>query len=159
VQVPKEGQAPIEFPYQPPDEYDYKVVFSFAGVGTNNTVVQMVSFQGKPFIRAMGRGGFTFLYFRGGGSRFSRTKITSWAPQNGKRYTSIVKVRKDGAQAYFDGQLVGELKTDYEDLQVQPFWALRSRELLGVGTDETVVTFHSAEVAEITGTGKRTRDD
>jgi hypothetical protein len=84
----------------------------------------------------------------------SGRRATAWI-QNGRRYTSVVKVRKDGVQVYLDGKLITELKTDYSNLAVNGEWQSRRGDTIGVGSWASPTIFYSVEVTEITGKGQQ----
>ena len=69
----------------------------------------------------------------------------------GVRHTSLVKVRKDRIQAFVDGQLVVEHKTDYRDLSRQDDWSFRNNDKLGLGTWNQPTHFHRVELIDQTG--------
>jgi hypothetical protein len=150
----------LEFPYQPPAEYDFRVVFSRLS-GANN-VSQVLSRQGKGFIWIMELGqsrcGFGLcrgLWITDAGNP-SITPVASTQNDAGS-HTSVLEVRKDRVRCFFDGKLVRDHKTDYSDLSMNPDWKLRSEQLLGVATWESVTEFQRVDVIEVTGKGKKTR--
>jgi len=150
----------LEFPYQPPAEYDFRVVFSRLS-GANN-VSQVLSRQGKGFTWIMelglSRGGFGLC--RGlwitDAANPSISPIVATQNDPGP-HTSVLEVRKDRVRCFFNGKLVRDYKTDYSDLSMNPEWKLRSEQLLGLGTWESVAEFQRVEVIEVSGKGKRLR--
>jgi hypothetical protein len=150
----------LEFPYQPPAEYDFRVVFSRVSGGNN--VSQILSRQGKGFIwimeLALSRGGFGLC--RGmwitDAANPSLTELTAQQNDAGP-HTSVLEVRKDRIRCFFNGKLVRDYKTDYADLSMNPDWKLRSEQLLGLGCWESPTEFHRVDVIEVSGKGKRTR--
>ncbi len=150
----------LEFPYQTPAEYDFRVVFSRVSGGNN--VSQFLSRQGKGFIwimeLALSRAGFGLC--RGmwvtDAANPSMTELAATQNDAGP-HTSILEVRKDRIRCFFNGKLVREHKTDYSDLSMNPDWKLRSEQLLGLGCWESPTEFHRADVIEVTGKGKKTR--
>jgi len=73
--------------------------------------------------------------------------------ENGRRYAALVQVRKDGLKAYLDGKLVGEYKTNYKDLSMDPSWRLTDPRVLGLGTCNASA-FYAVRVLEVGGRGK-----
>jgi len=148
------GEEKLQLPYEPPAEYDYRITFT-KETGTN-CVVQMLASGDIPFIWVMGNSGnFTFHYVKSAG--LGPNKTTVQRPnglKNGRRHTSFIKVRKDGCEAFLDSRSVSKWETDYADVSVQPWWLLRDKSLLGVGTGDSRTLFHSIEVKEVSGTGK-----
>ncbi len=74
---------------------------------------------------------------------------------NGRRYLSVVKVRKSGVQVFIDGKLADEWKTDYHDMSLPNGYSLPTQRTLGLATWDSPTIFYSAKVIEITGVGKR----
>jgi hypothetical protein len=74
-------------------------------------------------------------------------------PAIGRRYSSVVKVRRDGIKAYLDGELVAQYKTDGSDLAVKKEWSIGDRSL-GLGTSGSRIKFQLIEIHEISGRGK-----
>jgi hypothetical protein len=150
----------LEFPYQPPAEYDFRVVFS--RVDGSNNVSQILSRQGRGFLWIMelglSRGGFGLC--RGkwitDAANPSMTDLGTTQNDAGP-HTSVLEVRKDRVRCFFNGKLVRDYKTDYGDLSMNPDWKLRSEQLLGVACWESPTEFHRADVIEISGKGKKTR--
>ena len=146
------GEERIQIPYEPPEEYDYQITFTKVGT---NCVVQNCVGGGQPFIWVMGDSGtFTFHYVKGAGIGANKTTVKESSGISDKRkYVSLVKVRKTGAEAYLNGKLITKWQTDYSDLEPAGFWALRNRKCLGIGAGSTKVTIQAVEVKEVTGTG------
>ncbi len=147
------GDERIEIPYEPPEEYDFRITFTKTGT---NCVIQMLSEAGASFIWVMGAsGGFTFHYVKGAGTGPNKTTVQMPPGIKDKhRYTSLVRVRKSGVEALLDGKVVTKWVTDYSDVVPAQFWALRNRHLLGVGTGASKTLFHTIEVKEVSGSGK-----
>ncbi|HZE96364.1 MAG TPA: hypothetical protein VE981_05030 [Planctomycetota bacterium] len=147
----------IEFPYQPPEEYDFRIVFTRRG-GEILDVFQILAGGGKQFLWLSGgkNGVFGFGMVQG-----------KWAPQPVNptfvrgpttgvadvTQTSLVEVRKDGVKAYLDGKLISQWKV-YSDFSMNASYALRDEKRLGIGTYRTVTAFQKIEVVEVTGKGK-----
>ena len=147
------GEERIQIPYEVSEEYDFQITFT--KTGGDGVVVQILSGNGHPFIWAMNGGGsFTFHYLKGAGIGANKTTVKTDGLKDNKRYTSVLKVRKNGVQAFLDGKLISKWDTDFSDSTPAGFWALRNKNALGVGNGGTKVTFHSIEVREVTGKGK-----
>ena len=65
-----------------------------------------------------------------------------------------MRVRKNGVEALLDGKVMSKWDTDYSDASPAPFWSLRDRSLLGLGTGSSKTVFHAIEVKEVSGPGK-----
>lgn len=150
----------LEIPYQPPEEYDFRIVITRRS-GEMLDAFQILSYGGKNFMWcSAGRtGNFGFGMCKG-----------KWAPDPtnpsyvkgpttgdaGVTQTSLVEVRKDGVKAYLDGKLISQWKT-YADLSMNSGWALHDEKRLGIGTWKTAIAFQKIEVVEISGKGKLLR--
>jgi hypothetical protein len=142
----------IEVSYEPPAEYDYKVVFERH---SGNDDISLICYaNAHQFSWNMGAGGNTaagFSYIRSDNPtvvHFDQLLI------NGQKYTCIVKVRRSGVQAYLDDKLISELKGDYADLAPDPNAVVAHKNTLGLLSYASPTTFYKVEVKEISGQGK-----
>jgi hypothetical protein len=148
----------LAFPYEPPEEYDFEVVFE--RISGNDLVGQICASGGHQFLWGMSGWG-------GGISAFDRVgdKDGDAGPTRREfgfaagRHTSIVKVRRGGVEAWVDGRLIDEWKTDYSDMTVNPGLAIPNRNGLAILTFKSPTVFSSAAVTEISGTGKVTKSE
>ncbi len=141
--------AKIQIPYEPPREYDVRMVFTCkAGF---RQVSHMLTHAGKSFGFIMGaqKGSMMGLEIIAGKDVSKNPTLTMVAMQTGRRYTSIVQVRSDGIKAFLDSELVAEWKTDYYDMSMVENWALRDDNHLGFGSYKTPTFFHSLEILEV----------
>jgi hypothetical protein len=154
-----DSETRLELPYQPPEEYMFRVEFSRTG---GNAVYQAVSKSGTGVFFVMGgnhnvdtglekvRG----LNLRDGPARVD-LPLT-----DGRRYVGIVEVRNGRLRAFVDGKVVVDWKTDYRDLSYLDSnrgWQPRDPILLAVGAYQTTVTFDHIELLELAGHGKGVR--
>ena len=147
--------ARLEIPYQPPEEYDYKMIFT-----RNNgwdTVMQCFGHAHTTLGWGMAMWGNELNMFRCVSWFEGTNPTTVWAKefiQNGKQYESIVQVRKQGYAAFIDGKLISFWDRGYKNGAHAPKeWKLPTPGLLGIGSSSSQTTFHSLQVLEITGTG------
>ncbi len=147
------GSARIEFPYQPPDEYDYQIVFArVSGVCT----VQTCSAAGHQFEWVMDAYGHLMGFDLINGQHVQGNPSAKPCKLlNGQRYVSVVKVRKSGVQAYIDSKFATEWKTDFNDMSLSDTNKLHNQNTLGFAFYESPTIVYSAKVIEITGVGKR----
>jgi hypothetical protein len=150
----------IEIPYQPPEEYDFRVEFSRGR--------REIAGAGLQFLAKAGRE-FAWVFFSAsktsknlfGFSGFNGTSVpekTEFFPDHESgRHISLVEVRNDSLRAYFNGKLVVECKPNYADADLRSDRRLHSRGVLGLGC-QSRTTFHRVEVREVTGKGKFTRN-
>jgi hypothetical protein len=118
-------------------------------------VVQNLVGNGRPIIWVMSNSGmFTFHYLKGAGIGSNKTTVKEPSGISDKRrYVSLLKVRKNGVEAFLNGKSVSKWTTDFSDAEPAGFWALKNRKRLGVGAGSTKVTLLAVEVREVTGRG------
>ena len=147
--------ARIEFPYTPPEEYDFRIEFTQPVAGN---VGQVLFANGHQFGWYMGayvnsRAGFQMI--DGKAMPENPTGVKSSLQAN-HTYVSLVTVRKNGVKAYLDGQLLSQWTTDFHDMSLFPDSKLRGTDVLGVWTAAATTTFLKVEVREISGPGTST---
>lgn len=152
--------ARVEFPYEPPAEYDLKMVF-IRNDGTTD-VFATLSKDRRAFNWSMGAGqehyGFGLYKSYWVADPASPAAITiPNAITNGKVHTALVQVRKDALKGFLDGKLIKELAQPYSDLSVHGQLRLRNDSILGVGSYNASTTFIKIELVEVTGKGKKSR--
>ena len=147
-----EGEERIQIPYQPPEEYDYRITFTKTGT---NCVIQIMPGMETPFIWAMdAKGLYTFRYLKGTGIGSNKTSVQKPPGiKDNHRYTSLLRVRKNGVDALVENKQMTQWETDYSDVADGPWWALKNKKLLGLGTGASKTVFHTIEVKEVTGSG------
>ncbi|MCX6897380.1 MAG: SUMF1/EgtB/PvdO family nonheme iron enzyme [Verrucomicrobia bacterium] len=151
------GVACLELPYRPPDEYDFRIVFTPRGPGVNGC--QHIAIAGKQFVWNFGAGKgrlFGFEEVDGQTVQASPLSVVGEPMRPGKRYTSLVEVRHGRVRSYLDGRLLVELNPEQVALNAGDHWRLRDGSRLGVGT-QNQCTYHAIEVREVTGKGTFTR--
>ena len=150
----------IEIPYQPAEEYDFKIVFTPLDDRPSDSgdIIQMLSKSGKPFLFMMGGWGNKISgieTMHGKRVLANNTMVQKRSTlQKGQTYTAVVQVRNDSLQAYLNGRLfVKVLKPDYREMSIYENWSLRNNTLLGLGSFGAT-RFSKIEVLEIKGKGK-----
>ena len=73
---------------------------------------------------------------------------------NGRRYTSVVQVRKTGIKTFLEGNLMLEWKTGAGPATRNSRTAALPRNWLGLGSVNSLTVFHKAELLEVSGKGK-----
>jgi predicted Ser/Thr protein kinase len=147
----KTERAKLAVRYQPPAEYDYRVVFSrIQGIGDVNLIL---SKGGRSFAWCMGgmgntQGGFGSIRGRWAPEKGNPSRV-KLAIEPGRIYEARVEVRRTGVTAFLNGDQVCEWLTDYTDLSLDGPWSLHDDNKLGVGTFTSPTRFHSIEVREI----------
>jgi len=146
----------IEIPYEPPAEYDFHVAFTRKeGAGDVNQVLWV---QDRACVWQMGAFANTVFGFGTVAGRTAGNNPTTVRRplETGRRYRSTVQVRRQGVQAFLDGQRVASWN-EPGSLGMDPVWTLPSLARLGLGTFESPTIFHAAVLAEISGKGRPTR--
>ena len=141
----------VQIPYEPPEEYDFIVVFSQPRVRRSVGMILP-----NPL-------GDNFFWEFGGTSRWFN--LTSRPPRRvrpGQRfmantaYTSVVEVRRDRIRCLLDGKEIVNHPTDFKDLTPDVFRKMPNPRVLGVSCDDPTV-FHYVRVVEMSGPGKKAR--
>ena len=149
--------AHFELPYAPPPEYMFRI--EFTRIEGNHHLSQCLVTPTTSFAFTIAESnewvGLECVHgklMRDGPEKLQVPKCL----ENGRRYVSIVEIRKDRVRGYLDGKLSIDWKTDYSDLSpiFFPEWASRNKALLGLIVLDGVTLFHRAEVLELTGEGK-----
>jgi hypothetical protein len=146
--------ARLNIPYQPPQEYDFRV--DFTRTSGDNCMTQIFTHQNSACLVLFGwKGAFSgFQQINNQNADKNPTGVKDLPTANGQRHTSIVKVRKHSLEAWLDGNLIIHYDTDGQDLGAKD-WKIDAP--LGVGTQQSPTTFHTIEITEITGHGKPLR--
>jgi hypothetical protein len=141
--------------YQPPAEYDFRIEFTRRG-GTVD-VTQLLEVSGRGVIWAMGAFHNTVAGFgRVSGAWLDLNPTGVKAKDmlaDGRRYESVVRVRKGGVEAYLDGRRVTQYIGDPARLSLEQNWEIPAG-MLGIGSYQSPTTFHVIEVIEVSGPGK-----
>jgi hypothetical protein len=150
----------IEIPYKPSEEYDFRI--KFTPLGATPTMSLILVKGGNSFAYAMGASGNKWVGFDmidgKSGSEHPSTVKKDNCLESGRTYTATIKVRRDQVSSYLDDKLIVNLKTDGKNLSIHPANALRDNSLLGFANFyQTSVTYHTIEVIEVSGSGKRIR--
>jgi len=152
--------ARLRLPYEPPEEYDFTIVFTRQD--GNDAVTQILAKSGIHFSWQLGgAGNRKFGFSAVGGLSLSATEnptTVDASVDNGKTYTSLVQVRKDGVKAFVNGKLMSQHKTNYKDMGLTASWIVPDTRALGVGSQGSPTVFRSIQVLEVTGKGKVLRD-
>ncbi len=149
--------ARIEIPYQPPEEYDFRVTFTRAS--GNDAILLVLSNPSAQcqFTWILGGWGntvsaLTQLGLRSADNNPTTLRKLRWL-LNRNKYLAVVQVRKGRVRLLLNNELVTEWKTDYTDLSPAPYHDLRNKNFLGVGSWASSTIFHKIEVLELSGPG------
>lgn len=147
----------IQLAYHPPAEYDFCTEFSREQ--GNDYVAMILAVHDRQFAWIMAAWGtwMAFNEVNGLGPRKNKTGVhVSALFENGKRNQVIVKVRTSGLEAYLNGKLISQWKTDYSDMGG---YTLKDKNALGLAANNTLTKFYRVEVTEITGSGTVGREN
>jgi len=150
----------LELPYQPSEEYDFQVKFTPQDSNISG-IMQILYKSGHSFAWSVGGWGnkaygFDMIDGKSGLEHQSTIKKDKCL-EKGRTYTSTVKIRKDHVEGYVDGQLIVNLKTNYDNLQLYKDIKLKNESTLGLFSPDTNVVYHNIELIEVTGKGIRKR--
>lgn len=142
--------ARLNIPYEPPQEYDFRV--DFTRTGGDNCMAQMFTHHNPCCLVLYGWKGTVsgFQQVNGQSAERNSTAVHDLPTSNGQRHTSIIKVRKNAIEAWLDGNLITRYDTNGDDLGAKD-WRIDSP--LGVGSQLSPTIFHTIELTEITGQG------
>ncbi|MCA8987851.1 MAG: DJ-1/PfpI family protein [Planctomycetaceae bacterium] len=145
--------ARIALPFQPTTEYDFRISFT-RNSGAHSVAMMFVVGQGQATfeVDAWGQHLSGIQMISGQPIRDNSTRKDNQAFENGRRYTMLVEVRKEGVKAYLDDQLLAEHKTDGSDLTTHEIWRMPDATSLGIGVHSSETTFHTVEVRPVSST-------
>lgn len=149
------GGTRLELPYKPPEEYDLRV--DFERVEGNDCFAVVLAAAGRQFMYSMGGWANTVQGFDmvdGAYADKNKTTIRERAVlQNGKRYSFVAKVRRNGTEILLNGKSVQKFSTDYSNVGMDIRMKLRDKNVLGVASWTSVVKVHKVQVTEVSGAG------
>ena len=149
----------IAFPYQPPEEYDFRVIFTCLKRGGD--VSLLLSQAGQPFVVVLGGYNNTVAGLQmvsGKGVNNNSTTVRRKILDAETKHDCIVRVRKDGVKVYLDGRLLIEL-ADPAQLSVSKEYALPpgKQDWIGLANFQSPTRYDLARVIEVSGPGKLPR--
>ena len=149
--------ARFEFPYQPPDEYDFQV--KFMRTQGQDHIALILAREERQFAWLLGHMGNTVFGFEFVDGKYANGNDTTrpGALQNGRTHVARVEVRKKELTAYFDGARIVQYRVNYETLSLFPGWKLNNSTTLGIGSKSDPTVYFEVLVREVTGVGKRLR--
>ena len=139
----------IKIPYEPPDEYDYRVEFTNTEAG--DAPILNMTHAGAEFYWETGVKTCDFALVA------EDVKGVPSPPgliKPGRRMSITVKVRRAAVSAFVDDRLIMQMKTDYSDLSAPPRtgWDVGAG-CFGIGVKQKAV-IHRIDLIEISGMGK-----
>jgi hypothetical protein len=159
---PNQGAARLALPYRPPEEYDYRIVFTKQS--GQHCVSPIFVANGQAFAWIMGGWNntvFAFENVRGlhGGELANTTRIVRPSCLiTGHRHETVLRVRRTGTTAVFDGVEITSTPANHDGMTSPPVYHLHNRPgQLGLASWQSPTLFHTVEVVEISGSGTFTR--
>lgn len=146
----------IDFAYRPPPEYDFHI--SFTMTHAEGCICQVCYRDGHQFGYQVGGwynkvAAFEMVNGIAGADNKTAQKKDHWLA-DGQHHSMLVKVRRSGAEAFLDGQLITSLRTDYSDLSLSSYWTLSRADVVGLGAHMNGVRFDTVEIIEVNGKGR-----
>ncbi len=154
------AHARLEFPYQPPEEYDFRV--SFSRESGNNCLALLLVLNGRQTAWLMGSDADTTCRFDTASGIPENCPIVHGIHclvQHG-RYECVIQVRKNSVTVVVNGQTIGMDKPVqgqgvlWSKYTLPPGWKLPDGNALGLGSFMSSCKIYAAEVHEISGPGK-----
>lgn len=135
----------LEIPHEPPREYDF--IVEFTRTAGAESVSQLLTRSGQDFEWIMGEWGNRFRGFNciAGENATANSTGTVWPVENGRQYTSVVRVRDRNVAAYLDGKLVAKWVTKGDE-DLSPFFRREHPKWLGLRVHQSEVVFHRVEL-------------
>ena len=152
-----EGAQVLQLPYEPPEEYDFRVAFTT--LEGNAEISQILSAFDRQFTWGTASGqpekwaGFNMVNRKPMMQSGAGVKLPARRELN-RRYESLVEVRRDRVTGYVDGEKLVEWQTDYSDFSMDPTHTIPNPRALGIGIWWSKTVFHDISVREVTGQGK-----
>jgi hypothetical protein len=148
------GNSCLRIPYEPPPEYDFKTVFT--RTSSECCTAQFLVREGRSFFFEVGGYGNVFSGFALVGGKGSKDNPTrgSFVPKDGVKYTMIVQVRRDRVTALMDDKKVAEWVPSMGEISSDDNFCVDLPNLLGLGNCDSLTTFETVQVREVTGKGR-----
>jgi serine/threonine protein kinase/dipeptidyl aminopeptidase/acylaminoacyl peptidase len=146
--------ARLQIAYEPPEEYDLRAEFTRRN--GNCSTLLFAARSGRTFAVTLGDVGNTVAGFsRLGEIPLEKTpNLVKMSLADGRRYTTLVEVRRDRVALKLDGATLAEWKPPLAEPGTPWDWPLRRDGLFGLGSCHALTTFHKVEVVELSGPGK-----
>ncbi|RPH35319.1 MAG: hypothetical protein EHM91_17390, partial [Planctomycetota bacterium] len=148
------GNSALRILYEPPPEYDFRVVFTRAG--SQCSTAQFLVREGRRFFFEMGgyentTSGFSLV--NGKGTKENPTRGT-FVPKDGVKYVCVIEVRRNRVTALVDDKKISEWVPTMGEITTDDNWCVDVPNLIGLGNCEALTTFEAVQVREVTGKGR-----
>jgi hypothetical protein len=151
--------AHIEFPYIVPDEYDLRILFVRSS-GTGDMAVILHGGDHQFVWRMGGRRNSAAGFGTVDGKAFGRNPSSKQAEEwltTGQQEELIIQVRRDSVSTILNENPVSTLKTNFQNLALGQMFAQHRSDTLGIYVNHDDLTIESAEITEITASGRPVR--
>jgi hypothetical protein len=150
----------LEFPYDVPEEYDYRVTFE-APTDLTGQLMFFAPAHGRRINWVVGeRENRACGLDRVDGMPSSQNLTTHWAAQwirPGERNTVVIRIRDRHTSCYVNDTLVADYLTDYHEVGQVEWLKFKWPGTAGLMFQATGAGIVSAEIVEVTGTGRTSR--
>ena len=151
-----QGWSLLRLPYRPPAEYDFTIEFTINKVDSNGDVYQICSVGDTGFAWMMGRDGNANCgFYSVDGFYDPPSRRAPPIFESGKRYRSVVSVRRDGVTAEIDNTGPLHFNTNFQGVRYLDL-CCAGLDVLGIATLNNAV-FHEIKVQEVSGQGRPIR--
>jgi hypothetical protein len=146
----------LEIPFQPPQEYDLKVVLSREA---GDQELALILGREKEALHWMiGRDNLsTGFQLWAKDTDYINNPTVAHIPnclENGRQYTVVIQMRKNEFHAFINGELRSSWRVG-DAFGTLKSWTMPTPGLLGLGSSHSRAVFHSIHLLEITGKGQR----
>ena len=145
--VKKADNARLQIPYQPPEEYDLNMEFSYDS--DDSAMVFILPLADGPVQLELKPNSNRFAHEDGDALRG-----TGPFAEKGRPNRAVVKVRLNVVQVYLNSALVIELMRTRQPIGMKSSWKMRSKDVMGLGSYQSDATFSKLTLTEISGHGK-----
>ncbi|HEX7900680.1 MAG TPA: protein kinase [Planctomycetota bacterium] len=146
--------ARLEIPYNVPDEYDLRAVFTRQGGSDAVVLLLAAGARGCAFVLG-GEDNQAIGFAEIAGDPSAALIRGERVLDNDRSYTAVVQVRRTGLRAFLDGREVAARETSFSDMAIPAAWSLRNTGVLGIGSHRSPTVFQRVDLLEISGRGRR----
>jgi formylglycine-generating enzyme required for sulfatase activity/serine/threonine protein kinase len=147
----------MRLPYRPPEEYDCRVELSTERAQPTVGVILPTRSGNVNWALFGGKAGFEYVDNKDLMAGPTAKDTGGW-PKPKQRGTVLIQVRRGGLKTFLDGKLFYEFPTDYANLKAHQQWTYAEKNQPALGVLGSV-TFHKAEILDVTGKGTFARPD
>lgn len=147
----------FQFPFTPPEEYDFEIVFTrVSGDGSVDQLLYRTQTK-KPFRwiwSKAGQGSGLMVLTKNLGDH--PLSVRKYPIKTGVKHRAMISVRRDSVKAVFDGHVMLDARTDWQNVE-DTFRIMTPGSLGVIVPGGTTVVIESVELEEVSGKGRRSR--